>query len=268
MSNMKLIKLSLAIYLLSCFCALTAFGQSQNSYRNTLKLLSEMNYVKTDKDKLAKLFRVGDERIADLLKALDDPNPDISLRAQIIIRYLGNEVGVKGLLEWYGKRKQFSVAGPIPLPLSEWDYKVIYASYINEPAEKWAMPESYIYALALDSSPKSKEALEKIIKIASNLDDAMNAKRAVNRVEASQPTKIMTGTKDLAKIILNNAFFVSPNDRKYTSARLFALNSTKEKALIEVYINRGALAEEWYHVVIKKFEKGWQFFSITQVAVS
>ena len=268
MTYTQIIKSSFAGFFLGCFFALTIFGQSQKTYQNTLKLLSEMNDQISSSDKLAKLFRVGDERIADLLKALDDPNPDISRRAQIVIRYLGNNTGVKGLFEWYDKQKQFPVAGPIPLPLTEWDYKVIHAQYINEPPEKWERSESYIYALALDGSPKAKEALEKMIKIAGNLDEATVANRAVKRVQASRPARILTSKQDLAELARDNAFFVSPDDRKYTSARLLALNGAKDKALVEVYINRGVLSEEWYHVVIQNGEQGWQFFSITQVAVS
>lgn len=227
-----------------------------------------MNDVKSNNDKLAKLFRAGDERIADLLKALDDPNPDISLRAQVVIRYLGNDVGVKGLFEWYDKQKQFRVAGPIPLPLSEWDYKVVYAQYITEPPEKWVKSEPYMYALALDDSPKAKEALEKMIRIASNLDEATVANRAASRIQADQPAKILAGKEDLADLIRSNAFFISSDDRKYTSARFLALNGAKNKGLIEVYINRGRLSEGWYHVVVQKCEQGWRFFSITPVATS
>jgi len=249
-------------------CALAALGQSQNTYTNTQKLLAEMKDVKNNSDRLAKLFRVGDERIADLVKALDDPDPDISLRAQILIRYLGNNTGVMRLLEWFKKQERFQVAGPIPIPLQERDYKVIYAQYLNVPPEKWVRSEPYIYALALDSSPEAKGALAEMVKIASMLDETAVANRAARRVQASLLTKILTGDKDLAKLVLNNAFFVSPDDRKYTSARLLALNGAKDKGLVEVYINRGVLSEEWYHVVVQKCEKGWRFFSVTPVAVS
>ncbi|MCA1607614.1 MAG: hypothetical protein LC775_19590, partial [Acidobacteria bacterium] len=74
--------------------------------------------------------------------------------------------------------------------------------------------------------------------------------------------------KELGKEVLNNAFFVAQEDRKYTSARVLALNSAKKKALVEVYINRGTLAEEWYHVVLRRCDQGWKFVSITPVAVS
>jgi hypothetical protein len=227
-----------------------------------------MDSVKKNSDKLAKLFRVGDERIADLIKSLDDANPDISLRAQIVIRYLGNDTGMKGLHEWFEKQERFRVSGPIPTPLQERDYNAINAQYINEPPERWVRSEQYMYALALDGSPRATEALEKMLAIASNLDDATVANRAAKRIQASPPAKFLTGRKDLAKLVLENAFFVSPDDRKYASARLLALNGAKDKALVEVYINRGRLSEERYHVVIRKCEQGWKFVSITQVAVS
>lgn len=264
MTYPQIIKGIVAVFLLGCFCALMAFAQSQKTLQSTRKLLSEMSDVKNDSDKLAKLFRVGDERIEDLLKALDDPNSEISLRSQIILRYLGNDAGMNGLFEWYDKQKQFQVAGPVPLPLKDWDYKLIYANNYIE----WFRAEPYIYALALDDSPKARDALEKALKIADTLDDSSVANHAAKRVQASQPRKTLSGEKDLAKLVLNNAFFVAPDDRKYTSARLLALNGAKDKGLIEVYINRGVLSEEWYHVVIQKCEPGWRFFSITQIAVS
>lgn len=268
MSYKRMIRSIFAIFILGCFCVLTAFGQSQMTYQSTLRLLNEMRDVLINRDKLAKLFRVGDERISDLVKALDDPNPDISFRAQIVIRYLGNENGMKGLFEWYSKQGKFRVAGPVPIPLRERDYKVICTQYIDEPPENWVRSESYIYALALDSSPKAKEVLKKLIRIAGNLAEATVANRAIRQVQANQPAKILIGEQDLAELVLSNAFFVSSNDRKYASARLLTLNGARDKALIEVHINRGALSEEWYHVVIKKCGQNWCFLSITLIAIS
>lgn len=261
-------KLVFAVFLLGCSSMVVASDKSSKTYQDTRKLLSAMSSPRLDRDKLAALFRIGDQQLADLIQALDDPAPEIRLRAQIIIRYLGDDVGMKALYKWYDKRQQFSVVGPIPLPLSEYDYKVIYANYIGKPSKAWSEAERYIYALALDGSPQAKAALSKMIKSASSLDEATVAGNAIKRVQESQPAMLLTEQKDLAKLVLKNAFFIAPEDRKYTSARLLALNGAEDKALIEVYINRGALSEEWYHVVIRKCEQGWKFFSITQVAVS
>lgn len=94
MSLKQTIKLSFACLFISCLGLVGAFGNSHKEYQDTRKLLSEMNNRLDDRDKLATLFRVGDERITDLIQALNDPNPDISLRAQVIIRYLGSDVGM------------------------------------------------------------------------------------------------------------------------------------------------------------------------------
>lgn len=256
------------IFLIGAAAALAAFGQSQGTFQDTRKLLSEMKDVTQNSAELARLFRVGDERIADLIMALDDPDPEISLRAQVVIRYLGNNTGVDGLLRWFEKQERFAVSGPIPIPLQELDYMVINAQYINEPPEKWVRPEPYIYALVLDGSPRAKDALDKILEIAIKMDDANVANRATRLVQAGQPGQLLKGGRNLARLVLDNAFFVMPSDRKFTSTRLLAFNRGKDKALIEAYINRGVLAEEWYHVVIQKCEKGWRFFSVTQVALS
>jgi hypothetical protein len=41
-----------------------------------------------------------------------------------------------------------------------------------------------------------------------------------------------------------------------------ALTEKGDKALVEIYINRGVLMEQWYHVVIKKNCEAWQLVSI------
>jgi hypothetical protein len=261
-------KLIFAVFLLGCGSTAVASNNSSKTYQDTRQLLSAMSSPQLNQGSLAALFRVGDQRLADLIQALEDPAPEISRRAQIIIRYLGDEVGMRALYKWYGKRQQFSVAGPIPLPLSEYDYKVIHANYIDQPSKAWSGAEKYIYALALDGSPQAKAALSEMIKSAGSLDEDTVAGSTIKRVQESQPAMLLTGQRNLAKLVQSNAFFIDPEDQKYTSARLLALNKAKDKALIEVYINRGALSEEWYHVVIKKCGQGWKFFSITQAAVS
>ena len=135
----------------------------------------------------------------------------------------------------------------------------IETNYTRTPPSWDLLSERYVYALALDDSSKAKELLSGVIKRTGNLDDGSTVVRAINLVQANQPAKLLTGPKDPGKLVLHNAFFVSPIDRKFTSARLLALNGAADKALIEVYINRGRLAEEWYHVVIRECDQGWTF---------
>jgi hypothetical protein len=245
-------------------------AHESGTYQDTYKLLDAMDDVTSDSDKLAELFKVGDERIQDLIHALDD-SARISLRAQIVIRYLGNAEGMKRLVEWYGRQpNEYAVAGPVPLPLTEWDYKFINLNLIGKPPKTWGgLGEQYIYALAIDDRQQNKALLEAMIKGAGAVNEETLIGFALRQVRRKHPSRnLLPARKDLAKLILDHAFFVSTQDHKYASARLLGLNGTKDKALVQVYINRGPLAEEWCHVVIKKGEQGWKFFSITQVAQS
>ena len=125
-----------------------------------------------------------------------------------------------------------------------------------------------IYALALDGSPKAQAVLNKMIEsYEESADGGTAAGEALKRLKANPP-EALSGDGALAELVLKNAFFIDPGSRPYASARLLGLSETKNKALIEVYINRRALAEEWYHVVISKCGRAWTFFSITQIAVS
>jgi hypothetical protein len=242
--------------------------QDPRTHVETRKLLSSLGDVKNDREALAALFKKGYDRIDDLIEALHDPDREIGLRAQIVIRYLGNETGMKALENWYSKQDEIPISGPIPLPLTERDYKFINDQFVTKPTVTWGSAEKYIYALALDRSPRARAVLKEVMKREGTTDDGSAAGHALRRVKVSHPEKMLTGRSGLAKLVLRNAFFISPISRPYTSARLLGLNARKDKALVEVYINPGPLAEEWYHVVISKHGRGWKFFSITQVAVS
>jgi hypothetical protein len=175
---------------------------------------------------------------------------------------------MKALEDWYSKQAEVITSGPIPLPLRERDYEFIKDQYINKPTAAWAGADQYIYALALDGSPKAKALLHKLKKGAGTIDDSTVGGRAIRLTTAGHAERVLIGQRDLATLVSKNAFFITAKDRPFTSAKLLGLNGTKDKALIEMYINRGRLAEEWYHIVLSKRGRGWKFFSITQVAVS
>lgn len=232
------------------------------------KLLIMLESMKDDRETLATLFKIGDEQISELIKALDDPDPKVRLHAQIVIRYLGNEMGMKALENWFSKQAEVVASGPIPLPLKERDYAFIRDQYLSRPVAAWRTGDQYIYALALDGSPRAKAVLRELKKSAGATDDSTVAGRAIRLATARDGERVLVGQRDLAKSVIENAFFIATSDRRFTSAKLLGLNRAKQKALIEIYINRGRLAEEWYHVVLSKHRQGWKFFSITQVAVS
>jgi hypothetical protein len=263
-------KLISAILVLGLFSNAVESHSFSKTYKDTRKLLSEMQDRHLDSDKLAVLFRIGDESVADLIRALDDSDPDISLRAQVVLCYLGNESGMKALHEWYRRQKhEYRIAGPVPPPLSDWDYDFIKSSLLNEPPQTWRdRAVQYIYALALDYSPRAKAVLDEMVMIAEQLDESSFVKRALKRIEGTEPGRPLAEQKDLARLVRDNAFFVATEDRKYTSVRILGFNAVRDKALVEVHINRGPLAEEWYHVVMSKGECGWKFFAVDPVAIS
>ncbi|MEW6736322.1 MAG: hypothetical protein AB1489_33825 [Acidobacteriota bacterium] len=239
-----------------------------NRDQNIRELLAEMRNPLSDDDKLAILFKIGEDNIHKLIQALYDPQPEVSLNAQVIIRYLGNETGMKALISWYSEQSQYSVSGPIPLPLTDWDYKNIERNYLSKPAPWGNFVESYIYALALDDSPRSRTILDKIFSRVDEFAPFSTTRKVIDLTKANNPQRLIPDKKDIAKQVLTNAFFIQPYDQKYASARLIAFNGNKSKALVEIHINRGLLAEEWHHVVISKTGKVWKFFSISMIAVS
>jgi hypothetical protein len=196
-----MMKRTALLVLLSASIQPGGFQAQRSSYERARNLLSSMGDVVVNSDTLAKLFRTGDENIADLIELLGDSDKAISLRAQIVIRYLNNEAGMKALAAYLAGPGERLIAGPAPLP-------------------------------------------------------------------GSQSERILSGGPDLARLAQQNCSCVSTEDREYGHARILALTTKGDKALIEIYINRGALMEEWYHVVMKKDDKGWRLVSVYQAGQS
>lgn len=156
--------------------------QRSRSYRETRAMLRKLVSVQSDIDKLARLFRIGDRRISDLIQALDDADQNVSLRAQTVIRYLGTKEGMRALYEWYVRQQdKYEINGPVPVPLSEWDYDYIQQNFINRSVTTWRDVE-YIYALALDPSPKAKNVLAQLTEKANSRAESTFVGRAIESV--------------------------------------------------------------------------------------
>jgi hypothetical protein len=82
-----------------------SFAQYQNdTYAETRKLLLQLERDSSNKA-LKKLFEKGDERMADLIRALYDTEEKINLNSQVIIKYLAAPKGLDAVEEWYTYRK-------------------------------------------------------------------------------------------------------------------------------------------------------------------
>jgi hypothetical protein len=228
------------------------------TYAQTRKLLAGMDTINKGEEgnKLAKLFQIGDERIEDLITALGDKDEAISLHAQLVIRYLGNQQGMNALHESYRRGKEGRMTGPVPLPLTQWDFDFINKNNFGG-ASSFGI-SMYIDALTLDGSAEAAVTLDRLAERYGNLPEF-----SFNEIRIAPGSE-----QELAQAVLQNAPFNKPEDKKYTTVRLLAYNGAKDKALIEIYVNRGVLMETWHHVVIRKSEQGWRFYSIKMVALS
>lgn len=252
------------LMLLTMYGLTVANHKTPDTYQKTRQLLIKVDVTHPNKE-FAYLFENGDERIADLIRALQDEDGEIQLRAQVIIRYLANAEGIKALHDIYAKQTNISLAGSIPTPLDDWDYQFIRSHFFAHRQETWSIFEfQYVSALMLDGSPRAEALLKEIEKSHS----LREVEEFFNRTKVKNMRQVFSGEGDLSKLVLSHAFFVDSQDRQYASARLIALNGAKTRALVEIYINRGPLAEEWWNVVVDKQGNGWRFNSVYQAAVS
>lgn len=220
---------------------------------------------------LSKLFQIGDQCIDELISALSGTDPQVAVAAQEAIRYLGNEKGLKALDAWNkNSNKSYPVWGPVPIPITELDYEMIEVTFLgNDHKDLGLLSSRYLYALAIDKdSPKSKSLFQTMLKRFESISEKSVTKRMAERLKNNYPLKRFSGTKSIENAVLENAFFLSKEEKKYTTAKLLNYNGKKRKALIELRLSRGILAEEWHHVVVRKMGNSWEFFSITFVKQS
>ncbi len=239
---------------------------AQSLTPTTRNLLLQLKVDGGQNNNLAILFSEGENRIDDLIELLEDSDSTIRRNAQIIIRYLNNSDGMNALFSNYEKN-EFNIVGQIPAPLHDWDYEFVNSTLLGKPENFGQTSTEYLYALALDKSPRSKKLLLELIKTAKLAKTDSFVIKAVINKNFGKSFKV-EGDDDLAKIVLKSSTFLPDIAKKNGSAKIIAYNSNKSKALIEIYINYGVLAEETYHVVVNKTGKFWSLSCISQIAGS
>lgn len=229
-------------------------------------LLSQLEIEDDRNGNLAALFRSGDEKIVELIRALDDPDPNVRSNAQVVIRYLGNKAGMDALISHYAQTGRTTIVGPVPLPLTDWDYDFIGSTYVNRPENFGQLSTQYLYALALDGSPRAKALLPQMVETAQSAKTDPFTLETVNAL--GMDANFTSSVENLAAAVLRSAKFLRPVDKEHATAKLIAFNRAQDKALLEIYVNHGVLAEATYHVVVRKSRHGWSLFSISLIAVS
>ena len=254
------------------YCAtLCLFGQTAISSEHSIRqLLVEYDNTASNTTALAALFERADTSVDELVRLLDDPDEKVSISAQRVIRYSGNPTAVQKLYSWYDQRLLedgvYVSSGPIVVPLPDKDYRRIERSLQSEEMSL-SRDEEFIYALALDNSPKAKAMLDRI-KTEVRFEEGTSGHHAIDRIVSGDPQQICPDVRDVSQWLPRKAFFLSDSDRKFTTARILGYNGSRTRVLVDVYINRGVLAEEWFHVVLEKGAIGWRFVAIYQTGVS
>lgn len=255
------------------FSAISVVTQTKsNSCEELNPLLSALGRkVGAESKAISKLFQIGDMCIEDLISNLNGSDFQISVAAQEAIRYLGNDKGLKALDSWNRtNKKSYPVRGPVPVPIMDFDYEMIELNFLGTDQKDFGLLTSqYLYALAIDkASSKSKKLFQQVRKKLGQVDKDSVTRRIVDRLNDGCQLGPFSASKNLENAVLENAFFLSDQERQFTTARLLSFNGANDKALIELYHSRGVLAERWYHVVVRRAGSGWEFYSITFIAQS
>jgi hypothetical protein len=261
--NMKFTVLLLCFLFISC----SSSNQSQNTYEDTKKLLSSET---GSHENFIKLFRIGDERVDDLITALNDQDRTVRINAQIIIRSLGNPKATKEMYQWLSenalKEKDWFPTNPIPIPIDEWEYRFEEKSYMY--SSRSNLKDGY--ALFLDNSDKAKAALEKFIEQENNNPYGLGEAKKLERFRKLQIGQTFQENGDLANAVLQTPFFQFKTDSdtnvkespEKLKSRLITYNSTRTKALLEAQNSDGT-----YSVIVEKVEKGWKIYSVIRATI-
>ncbi|MGA3135379.1 MAG: hypothetical protein ABSC88_05220 [Terracidiphilus sp.] len=209
---------------------------------------------------MIKIFSQGDSIISKLVVALDDPDTNVAMHAQFMLLLLGDEHGIQSLHQWYDRPRPILriVNGPVPVPLSEWDFKQIEA-ILAHPSSEWKNEaENYFYALAIDRSTRAQELLKKMIE-AIPVGDTSNAfAQMVTELKhcIGCATSCSFGTPQ--KMVQKNAFFFDSEEVKSMKIEVLGYANGNNLALLRL----SQIMGNTFLVVLKRQGTCWQFQSV------
>lgn len=228
-----------------------------STYQETRQMLARLGDPVLDSERYAMAFRMGFNRVDDLIRALNDDDAIVRLKAQVVLRYIADPRGLVALDPARLGNKDIQTTGPVPAPVTEMDYKLCANLYLTDKPNIWRLTETQI-ALVIDGSPRARAML-----------DALKSKGLGTDVDRFAVARTpFEARDDVSDAVLRNSLIIPQSDRHLVTAKLLALSPSKEKALVSLYINRGVLAEEWWHVVVARQGDRWRFVSITMIGNS
>jgi hypothetical protein len=215
---------------------------------------------------MKKIFSLGSAAVPFLVEALDDPEAEVSDKAQRMLRLIGDEASLGKLHAWYQKPKAETrvIGSPVPVPIQEWDHKQIERILEEAPQALVKSWEHYLLALAIDGSPRAEAALKRAF-------DAFGD-RAHSITVVPPLMDYIAGGREQAKacapgkpegFLRGNSFFLSPEDQSDTTIQLLAYAEQKKLALLATSQIFGG----GFLVVVRHTGTCWRFQSIEHYAV-
>jgi hypothetical protein len=216
---------------------------------------------------MAKLFRQEGDVVPELVSALDDSDERVAGRAQIMLRLIGDEEGVRRLLAWYEQRRAVlrTVNGPVQTPLQEWDYKQIADMLQARPSSKWKEnPINSLFALAIDHSPRAQSFFAQMIDAIPARDDLTPLFQFATYVRDRPQEAAACEPGDPLEFVTRNAFFM-PAEEKGSSA-LEQISSATGGRLLLVRVSRAF--GNTFLVVLRRPSDCWRYQSVALYSVN
>ena len=215
---------------------------------------------------MAKIFEEGSPLVPQLIVLLNDHDESVSDNAQLMLRTIGDARGIQALQDWYQQPRPVlrMVSGPVPSPLTDWDYKHIESAILSRPYQEWKTEAvNYLLALFVDGSPKADQMLKKMLNevpadgltVVSNLADRI-------RDNSYRTERCFSAV--IEKEIVEGAFFLSPAEKKRSVVKILAYDEEHRRALVTVSQTFG----NTFLVVLSRAESCWGYQSISLYSIN
>jgi hypothetical protein len=214
---------------------------------------------------MAQIFQRGTSLIPQLVSDLNNPDDTVSDNAQLMLRIIGDEGGIEALHDWYGKPRPVLriVNGPIPSPLTDWDYKHIETAILSRPYREWKTEGvNYLIALVVDGSPRAKEMLKKMLGDAPIESDGVTPVSELASRIRKGPTQGQLCTSPagaIEDVVFENAFFLTPGERRRTEVKVLGYDDQNQSALVTV----SQMFGNTFLVVLARTGSCWRYRSVS-----
>jgi hypothetical protein len=236
-----------------------------------------------DGDRLSLLFARGETLIPDIVAACHDGDEDLVPKAYLLLRLLGSEKTTECASHVHQEDP------PIMLGtsdvLTESAYSKLERIFAPQPCESSRncieddlplVEESIVYALILDGSPRAKNILNRMSKLAaaSHSEDMLGFDVASHAETLTPEARSLAHNLSLdggtfEQSFRRSLFFLKRSVRDTAEIKLLARNPSDDRMLVTVSYMGGRLSGSGYYIVLSKNAIGtWDYALIMRAWIS